>query len=245
MISSSFQVGEGNLRIHLCRTMVDGIEYLSLVLDIKDTEKRTVIGRSLWCLFRICVFNQKPGLNHVHRNSYGRFSGHGLRDDTTLGWTQYLKMSDFTSGGFLVDDTVVIGVSFHAIREFSTVDNLFEGKSTVSLTKKGEGCSRKFVWKIVNFVGFKGITKKKKLTGLCIKSRTFRVGNMDFRLLVYPKGKYVHSLAFFCESCSISWLLIVQAFSIKRKEIEWHLTPIYCRKSKSHVIMVVEIENIA
>ena len=30
--------------------------------------------------------------------------------------------------------------------------------------------------------------KKRKITGLCIKSRRFQIGNRDCRLIVYPRG---------------------------------------------------------
>ncbi len=46
----------------------------------------------------------------------------------------------------------------------------------------------KFVWKIENFTKLKDLLKKRKITGLCIKSRRFQVGGRDCRLIVYPRG---------------------------------------------------------
>jgi len=42
--------------------------------------------------------------------------------------------------------------------------------------KKGDGHHGKFVWRIENFTRLKDLLKKRKITGLCIKSRRFQVG---------------------------------------------------------------------
>ena len=46
----------------------------------------------------------------------------------------------------------------------------------------------KFTWKIEHFTRLKELLKKRKITGLCIKSRRFQVGSRDCRLIVYPRG---------------------------------------------------------
>ena len=76
-----------------------------------------------WCIFRMTALNQRPGLNHMHRDSFGRFAADNKGgDNTSLGWNDYMKMSDFVraDSGFLVDDTAVFSTSFHVIREFSS-----------------------------------------------------------------------------------------------------------------------------
>ena len=47
----------------------------------------------------------------------------------------------------------------------------------------------KFVWRIDHFTRLKDLLKKRKITGLCIKSRRFQVGGRDLRLIIYPRGQ--------------------------------------------------------
>lgn len=47
----------------------------------------------------------------------------------------------------------------------------------------------KFTWRIDNFTRLKDLLKKRKITGLCIKSKRFQVGGRDCRLIVYPRGQ--------------------------------------------------------
>ncbi|KAF2287241.1 hypothetical protein GH714_039425 [Hevea brasiliensis] len=123
IMSPVFPAGECNLRISVYQSSVNGQDYLSMCLESKDTEKTVVSDRSCWCLFRMSVLNQKPGSNHMHRDSYGRFAADNKTgDNTSLGWNDYMKMSDFVGpdSGFLVDDTAVFSTSFHVIKEFSS-----------------------------------------------------------------------------------------------------------------------------
>ena len=53
----------------------------------------------------------------------------------------------------------------------------------------GEIYSGRFVWRIDNFTRLKDLLKKRKITGLCVKSRRFQVGGRDCRLIVYPRGQ--------------------------------------------------------
>ena len=61
----------------------------------------------------------------------------------------------------------------------------------------GDGYAGKFVWRIEAFTRLKDLLKKRKITGLCIKSRRFTVGGRDCRLIVYPRG----ALLMFCLFC--------------------------------------------
>ncbi|KAF3447096.1 hypothetical protein FNV43_RR12276 [Rhamnella rubrinervis] len=195
IMSSVFPAGECNLRISVYQSSVNGVDYLSMCLESKDTEKTVLLSdRSCWCLFRMSVLNQKPGSNHMHRDSYGRFAADNKSgDNTSLGWNDYMKMSDFVGpeSGFLVDDTAVFSTSFHVIKEFSSFSKnggLVGGRSG-SGARKSDGHMGKFTWRIENFTRLKDLLKKRKITGLCIKSRRFQIGNRDCRLIVYPRGQ--------------------------------------------------------
>ncbi|XP_065850485.1 uncharacterized protein [Euphorbia lathyris] len=194
IMSPVFPAGECNLRISVYQSSVNGQDYLSMCLESKDTEKIVVSDRSCWCLFRMSVLNQKPGSNHMHRDSYGRFAADNKTgDNTSLGWNDYMKMSDFVGpdSGFLVDDTAVFSTSFHVIKElssFSKNGGLIGGRNA-SGTRKSDGHMGKFTWRIENFTRLKDLLKKRKITGLCIKSRRFQIGNRDCRLIVYPRGQ--------------------------------------------------------
>lgn len=194
IMSPVFPAGECNLRISVYQSTVNGVDYLSMCLESKDTDKTVVSDRSCWCLFRMSVLNQKPGMNHLHRDSYGRFAGDNKSgDNTSLGWNDYMKMSDFvgTDSGFLVDDTASFSTSFHVIKEFSNFskNGTLSGMRTVGGLRKSDGHVGKFTWKIENFTRLKDLLKKRKITGLCIKSRRFQIGNRDCRLIVYPRGQ--------------------------------------------------------
>ncbi|XP_073050755.1 uncharacterized protein [Primulina eburnea] len=197
IMSPVFPAGECNLRISVYQSVVNGVEYLSMCLESKDTEKNSMVSdRSCWCLFRMSVLNQKVGggTNHVHRDSYGRFAADNKSgDNTSLGWNDYTKMEDFLGpeSGFLVEDTAVFSTSFHVIKElssFSKSGTLIGGKNGAN-TRKSDGFVGKFIWRIENFTRLKDLLKKRKITGLCIKSRRFQIGNRDCRLIVYPRGQ--------------------------------------------------------
>ncbi|CAI9772917.1 unnamed protein product [Fraxinus pennsylvanica] len=197
IMSPVFPAGECNLRISVYQSILNGVEYLSMCLESKDTEKNAmVLDRSCWCLFRMSVLNQKPGngSNHVHRDSYGRFAADNKTgDNTSLGWNDYMKMTDFmgSSSGFLVEDTAVFSTSFHVIKElssFSKSGTLIGGRNGGNV-RKADGHMGKFTWRIENFTRLKDLLKKRKITGLCIKSRRFQIGNRDCRLIVYPRGQ--------------------------------------------------------
>lgn len=60
----------------------------------------------------------------------------------------------------------------------------------------GDSYAGKFVWRIEAFTRLKDLLKKRKITGLCIKSRRFTVGGRDCRLIVYPRGDFFSSCGF-------------------------------------------------
>lgn len=229
IMSPVFPAGECNLRISVYQSAVNGVEYLSMCLESKDTEKTLISDRSCWCLFRMSVLNQKPGLNHMHRDSYGRFAADNKSgDNTSLGWNDYMKMVDFmgSDSGFLVDDTAVFSTSFHVIKELSSFSKNggLVGVRNGGGSRKSDGHMGKFTWRIENFTRLKDILKKRKITGLCIKSRRFQIGNRDCRLIVYPRGmlyaaysnlithenmfQYAHS----CFCCLFSMVLVSEAW---------------------------------
>ncbi|KAL0372247.1 UNVERIFIED_CONTAM: hypothetical protein Scaly_0906300 [Sesamum calycinum] len=197
IMSPVFPAGECNLRISVYQSVVNGVEYLSMCLESKDTEKNSLISdRSCWCLFRMSVLNQKlgGGLNHVHRDSYGRFAADNKSgDNTSLGWNDYMKMADFMGleSGFLVEDTAVFSTSFHVIKELSSFSKsgTLIGVRNGGNVRKSDGHMGKFSWRIENFTRLKDLLKREKITGLCIKSRRFQIGNRDCRLIVYPRGQ--------------------------------------------------------
>ncbi|KAG2308307.1 hypothetical protein Bca52824_028055 [Brassica carinata] len=188
IVSHVFPVGECNLRISVYQSVVNSQEYISMCLESKETEKTMVSDRSCWCLFRMSALNQKPGCAHMHRDSYGRFAADNKSgDNTSLGWNDYMKMSDFVNpeSGFLLDDTAVL------IKEFSSFTKnggLVAGRNG-SGARKSDAHMGKFTWRIENFTRLKDLLKKRKITGLCIKSKRFQIGNRDCRLIVYPRGQ--------------------------------------------------------
>eukprot|EP00899_Mesostigma_viride_P015066 jgi/Mesvir1/23560/Mv18256-RA.2 len=211
IMSPVFPAGECNLRLSVYQSSVNGVEYLSMCLESKDTEKSTQVERSCWCLFRMSVLNQRLGRDHMHRDSYGRFAADNKSgDNTSLGWNDYMKMGDFmgADSGYLLDDCAVFSASFHIIKESSTFSkNLGAGagwglgssggggaSNSRALTggggnKKVDNFMGKFLWRIEHFTKLKDLLKKRKITGLCIKSRRFQVGGRDCRLIVYPRGQ--------------------------------------------------------
>ncbi|XP_022729174.1 uncharacterized protein LOC111284647 isoform X2 [Durio zibethinus] len=192
IVSPDFQVGEVVVHIKVYKTKVNGVGCLSLFLEASEAHKCAKCAtpdKSSWCLFRISVLNQRPGLNHMHRDSYGRFNEENSNgDDTTLGWTDYLKILDFIGSdkGFVVDDTVVFTVSFNAIKD--SIFTKSAGLRNFSVIKKCDSYMGKYTWKIENFSRLKDVLKKKKMKGVFAKSRKFRIGNHEFRLVVYPRG---------------------------------------------------------
>lgn len=212
IMSPVFPAGDCNLRISVYQSSVSGVDHLSMCLESKDTDKSLLPDRSCWCLFRMSVLSQRPaGTNHVHRDSYGRFAADNkCGDNTSLGWNDFMRMSEFLDheAGYLVDDTAVFSTSFHVIKEsssFSKNPGLLLGGKVAA--RKSDGHFGKFTWRIENFTRLKDLLKKRKITGLCVKSRRFQIGNRDCRLIVYPRGKAIN---FTCISISIVVAFVAQ-----------------------------------
>ncbi|KAG0473404.1 hypothetical protein HPP92_014759 [Vanilla planifolia] len=194
IMSPTFPAGDCNLRISVYQSSVSGVDHLSMCLESKETDKTLLPDRSCWCLFRMSVLSQRPsGTNHVHRDSYGRFAADSKGgDNTSLGWNDYMRMSEFLEheSGYLVDDTAVFSTSFHVIKESSSFSKnpgmMLGGRAA---TRKSDGHFGKFTWRIENFTRLKDLLKKRKITGLCVKSKRFQIGNRDCRLIVYPRGQ--------------------------------------------------------
>ncbi|KAK1292495.1 hypothetical protein QJS10_CPB17g02403 [Acorus calamus] len=230
IMSPLFPAGDCNLRISVYQSSVSGVDYLSMCLESKDTDKASASSstgsggggtggggnasnggggasagavvvvlppaaeRSCWCLFRMSAMNQMPGAGaHVHRDSYGRFAADSKSgDNTSLGWNDYMRMEDFVmpDAGFVVDDTAVFSASFHVIRESCNFSkSVVAGGRWGGGQRKVDGHVGRFTWRIENFTRLKDLLKKKKITGLCVKSRRFQIGNRDCRLIVYPRGQ--------------------------------------------------------
>lgn len=97
--------------------------------------------------------------------------------------------------GYMQDDTATFTAAFHVIKETCTFSRSLERIGSKARTVKsksvstGENFQGKFVWKIEHFTRLKDILKKRKITGLCVKSKRFTVGGRDCRLIVYPRGR--------------------------------------------------------
>ena len=214
IMSPAFPAGECALRMSVYQSSVGGADYLSLCLESKDTERTGSPDRTCWCLFRLAVQPQQQvegGGRTVHRDSYGRFACDGLSgDNTSLGWNDFMKMDDFLDPGaaYLEGDTAVFSSSFHVIRESTSLLRHVEPRGLLLASGGGGGPSvlsrprekrkataresewaGRFQWRLENFTRLKDLLKKRKITGLCIKSRRFTVGGRDCRLIVYPRGQ--------------------------------------------------------
>ena len=205
IMSPAFPAGECALRMSVYQSSVGGMDYLSLCLESKDTERTGSPDRTCWCLFRLAVQPQNEAGRTVHRDSYGRFACDGRSgDNTSLGWNDFMRMEDFLTPGsaYLEGDTAVFSTSFHVIRESTSLVRHLEprgataGSAVIARTRdKRKTATRetewagRFQWRLENFTRLKDLLKKRKITGLCIKSRRFTVGGRDCRLIVYPRGQ--------------------------------------------------------
>lgn len=100
-----------------------------------------------------------------------------------------------TDTGYMQDDTATFTAAFHVIKETCTFSRSLDRMGLKARAVKpkgvntGENFQGKFVWKIEHFTRLKDILKKRKITGLCVKSKRFTVGGRDCRLIVYPRGR--------------------------------------------------------
>jgi hypothetical protein len=155
----------------------------------------------------------------VTRDSYGRFAADARGgDNSSLGWNDFMRMEDFAGEGspYLVGDTAVFSAQYHVVRETASLarcldgprpplgvpGRLSSGGAGAALAPRGSrraprggaagadaDCAGRFTWRVENFTRLKDLLKKRKIAGLCIKSRRFTVGGRDCRLIAYPRGQ--------------------------------------------------------
>eukprot|EP00891_Asterochloris_glomerata_P002316 jgi/Astpho2/2316/e_gw1.00043.1.1_t len=198
IMSPSFPAGECSLRLCLYQSVISGTDHLSICLESKDTEKSGTVERSCWCLFRLVLVAEGPGSQPLYRDSYGRFAADSKTgDNTSLGWNDFITMEEFSdpANGYVQDDTVTLTATFNVINESSSFGRSLDkglpaGKARLKAkATTGDVFEGKFSWKVEQFTKLKELLKKRKITGLCIKSKRFIVGGRDCRLIVYPRGQ--------------------------------------------------------
>ncbi|CAL5397179.1 unnamed protein product [Camellia sinensis] len=183
LMSPSFIAEDCILRISIHRSVIDDVDYLSLFLNSEEqTEK------SNWCMFRMSVLNHKSSRESIHRDSHGR-----IGETKPIGWIDFMEFSRFIepNKGFLVhdhdhdhdDSTAMFSVSFQVIKES------IEFPKKCVLPHKPDLFSNFYIWKIENFTKLKDRLKKRKITGLDVKSQTLKIGDQDLRLVIYPRGE--------------------------------------------------------
>ncbi|PPD86514.1 hypothetical protein GOBAR_DD16542 [Gossypium barbadense] len=182
MSSAVFLLGRGFAHISASTTKVNGVECLSLFLEMHTCPKCMGHNKPSWCLFRISVLSQKAWRSHMHKDSYGRLN----KTTPALGWTDYMKISDLIgpNNGFVMNNTVEFTVSFKAIKDSAAV--LTSGFKKFGAFNKSGSCT----WKIENFTRLKDILKNEKMMGVSVESSKFQVEDHEFRLIVFPRGQY-------------------------------------------------------
>lgn len=97
LMSPAFSAGECSLRLSVYQSSVANVDYLSLCLESKETDKSGPSERSCWCLFRLSLQGESPTSKPMHRDSYGRFAADSKTgDNTSLGWNDFITMAAFT-----------------------------------------------------------------------------------------------------------------------------------------------------
>ena len=97
LMSPAFSAGECSLRLSVYQSSVSNVDYLSLCLESKETDKSGPSERSCWCLFRLSLQGESPTSKPMHRDSYGRFAADSKTgDNTSLGWNDFITMTAFT-----------------------------------------------------------------------------------------------------------------------------------------------------
>lgn len=96
LMSPAFVAGECSLRLSVYQSSVNSVDYLSLCLESKETDKSGPSERSCWCLFRLSLQGESPNSKPMHRDSYGRFAADSKTgDNTSLGWNDFIAMTAF------------------------------------------------------------------------------------------------------------------------------------------------------
>ena len=199
IMSPAFPAGDCNLRLSVYQSPVSNTNYLSMCLESKDPDKASSPDRSCWCLFRMSVLSQNGAGKHLHRDSFGRFAADiKTGDNTSLGWNDFMTMASFTdpANGHLADDSATFSATFYVIRESSAFSRMLDRPGSGlprPRTKHKAGSGQdvfqgRFTWKIEHFTRLKELLKKRKITGMCVKSKRFQVAGRDCRLIIYPRG---------------------------------------------------------
>ncbi|KAL4599765.1 hypothetical protein ACB092_11G150000 [Castanea dentata] len=184
---------------------MNGSGHISIYLAIVDTEKYT-LGWEIYVSFKLFLFDQIQDKFLTIQDVDGvirRF--HDIK--TEWGFHKFLSLKSFEdlSQGYLVNDCCVFGAELfvherNAKREF--------------LTMIKEPLNRTMPWKIENFSSLDKVTYYSKI---------FQVGDVRWKLLVYPKGIYngeskVISLFLFCCDCILPEHKFFAEFKMRIKD---------------------------
>ncbi|KAM4072014.1 hypothetical protein ACB094_11G105200 [Castanea mollissima] len=181
---------------------MNGSGHISIYLAIVDTERYT-LGWEIYVSFKLFLFDQiqdKFLTIQDYDGAVRRF--HDIK--TEWGFHKFLSLEYFEdlSQGYLVNDCCVFGAELfvhdrNAKREF--------------LTMIREPLNRTMTWKIENFSSLDRVT---------YYSRIFQVGDVKWKLLVYPKGIYngeikAISLTLLCCDCVLPEQKFFAEFKIR------------------------------
>ncbi|KAG4194431.1 hypothetical protein ERO13_A06G053550v2 [Gossypium hirsutum] len=165
MSSAVFLLGRGFAHISASTTKVNGVECLSLFLEANQMHTCPK-----------CMGHNKPSwclfrisvLSQKAWRSHMHKDSYGRLNKTTpaLGWTDYMKISDLIgpNNGFVMNNTVEFTVSFKAIKDSAAV-----------LTS--------------GFKKFGALNKR-----VSVESSKFQIEDHEFRLIVFPRGRYQKSI---------------------------------------------------
>ncbi|KAJ4765159.1 TRAF-like family protein [Rhynchospora pubera] len=239
VISPVFPAGtdsDSGLKLSIYQSVGTGGNHLSICLESKEDNTTKCASSNAepgcWILFRVTVMNQDSGGSNFNKDSYGRFGVDGV----SLGWTEFMKMDEFLGTGskkssYLVDGCAVFNVSYHVIKETSVVVNKGVPRGNCK-GGDGGGYYGKFTWRIGGFARLKEVLKKRKITGICIKSKKFQVGGRDCRLIVYPRGQSQ-------PPCHLS--LFLEVTDPRATSPDWtcfvsHRLSVLCHKFDGHIV---------
>ncbi|KAI8522847.1 hypothetical protein RHMOL_Rhmol13G0028500 [Rhododendron molle] len=180
LISPAFETGDCIFRIIVRRTKDDSGDCLGLFLDSTETDISKDFYSNCWILFKLSVVNQTSASQNVYLDFYGRFGGVNKSGDyTEMGQSKCIDWLKFIGSGFLVDDCAKFVLLIQVIEErFS---------QSLPLHSRTEYSDQR-LWEIKKFGSLKDTLKKRKVSGLSIKSMRFDIAEQAFRLVIYPRG---------------------------------------------------------
>ncbi|KAK1316851.1 hypothetical protein QJS10_CPA05g01382 [Acorus calamus] len=183
IMSPLFPAGDCNLRISVYQSSVSGVDYLSMCLESKDTDKASA--------------SSSTGSGGGGTGGGGNASNGG--GGASAGAVVVVLPPAAERSCWCLFRMSVMnqkpGAGAHVHRDSYGRESCSFSKSVVAGGRWGGGQRKvdghvgKFTWRIENFTRLKDLLKKKKITGLCVKSRRFQIGNRDCRLIVYPRGQ--------------------------------------------------------